>query len=391
VKLETREWIEKSLEFRLGRFTDRPFYIDREAFAVAKPQADSLVLFDAGGNSIVSCGALPDVMHYRDERWVLRRANYSNGINNQARRCVNFFAFVQRLGCKADYLIDFADARDIDYRELYGTLCEFPVIQYARRVGRDDIVLMPLPFWYMGIGSPNLPSGLLADVSWEEKRPKAIWRGVLSGIEESSKAHAKTIIDGVISVNSSDHLEPLIARLKSIPRFRLVYDHKGRSYCDVGIVDKADCQSMQSMGAKIYANLLAPSVSRADQLRYKYLIAVEGNDAATSVGWMFASNSLVLMPVPNWETILYFGLKPWEHYVPISQRFEDLEEKIEWCRDNDKICQEIVKNANAHFSRQIDQELRNLTDYLTIERYEANFSCFGRNKHISFSNETLEY
>ena len=36
----------------------------------------------------------------------------------------------------------------------------------------------------------------------------------------------------------------------------------------------------------------------------------------------------------------------WEHYVPIKNDFSDLNEKIEWCINNDDKCKKISENAN---------------------------------------------
>lgn len=44
---------------------------------------------------------------------------------------------------------------------------------------------------------------------------------------------------------------------------------------------------------------LKPSLSIRQQLGYRYLVSVEGNDVASGLKWMLASNSTVLMPPPQ--------------------------------------------------------------------------------------------
>ena len=57
-------------------------------------------------------------------------------------------------------------------------------------------------------------------------------------------------------------------------------------------------------------------MSQADQLKYKYIISIEGNDVATNLPWIMASNSLAFMKKPKYETWFMQGvLIPDYHYV----------------------------------------------------------------------------
>jgi hypothetical protein len=87
-------------------------------------------------------------------------------------------------------------------------------------------------------------------------------------------------------------------------------------------------------------------MSIKDMLNYKYLLCIEGNDVATSLKWMLASNSVVLMAKPMMETWLMEGLlKPYVHYVPLKDDFSDLDEILDWCKNNDSKCKQISQNA----------------------------------------------
>jgi hypothetical protein len=59
-----------------------------------------------------------------------------------------------------------------------------------------------------------------------------------------------------------------------------------------------------------------------------------------------AGNSVVLMPEPHLDHILYFGLQPWVHYVPLENDPKDILRKLDWVLDNQDKAQEIV--ARAH-------------------------------------------
>ncbi|MEM7694485.1 MAG: glycosyl transferase family 90 [Pseudomonadota bacterium] len=84
------------------------------------------------------------------------------------------------------------------------------------------------------------------------------------------------------------------------------------------------------------------------QLRHRYLLSLEGNDVASGLKWMLASNSVVLMPPPTavtWACETF--LEPFVHYVPVSPDLHDVPERLEWCRANLAACQEITQAAQG--------------------------------------------
>ena len=84
-------------------------------------------------------------------------------------------------------------------------------------------------------------------------------------------------------------------------------------------------------------------LSIKEQLKYRYIINVEGNDFATSLNWVMLSNSVPLMPEPTVETWkLESRLVPYVHYVPLRRDFRDLDQQMAWCRSHQKQCQKIV-------------------------------------------------
>merc|ERR1711972_1220649 len=55
------------------------------------------------------------------------------------------------------------------------------------------------------------------------------------------------------------------------------------------------------------------------QLKNKYIIVAEGNDAPTSLLWVLASNSVPFMIPPRIESWRMESLlQPWVHYVPLA-------------------------------------------------------------------------
>lgn len=99
-------------------------------------------------------------------------------------------------------------------------------------------------------------------------------------------------------------------------------------------------------GVERVAALEKPRLTIAEQLRYRYLVSAEGNDAATNLAWAMASRSVVLMPRPRHETRLMQGLlRQWVHYVPLRRDFSDLGAALRWCRAHRPRCRAISANA----------------------------------------------
>lgn len=89
-----------------------------------------------------------------------------------------------------------------------------------------------------------------------------------------------------------------------------------------------------------------PRFKPRDAFLSKCLVLLPGNDIASGSSWYMAGNSVVLMPEPHLDHILYFDLKPWVHYVPLENDPKDILTKLDWVLDNQDKAQEIV--AQSH-------------------------------------------
>lgn len=107
-----------------------------------------------------------------------------------------------------------------------------------------------------------------------------------------------------------------------------------------------------------------------DQLNYKFLFSIEGNDVATSLKWMMSSKSLVFMQKPKYETWFMEGrLIPNHHYVIINDNLSNLEEKIKYYIDHTEEALKIVDNANKYVEQFQNQEREDLIHLLVLEKY----------------------
>jgi len=113
-----------------------------------------------------------------------------------------------------------------------------------------------------------------------------------------------------------------------------------------------------------------------EQLRYKFILSIEGNDVATNTKWIMSSNSLCFMTKPRYETWYMEGaLKPNFHYVCIKDDYSDLEEKLNYYIEHSDEAEFIINNAK-NYVRQFmnkDQEL-----FLNVKVLEKYFKLSGQ-------------
>ena len=73
-----------------------------------------------------------------------------------------------------------------------------------------------------------------------------------------------------------------------------------------------------------------------EDLRYKYVIAIDGNVSGFSrAPFLLLSNSVPLVVESKYRPLYFDSWIPWVHYVPIKSDQSDLIEKIKWLIKND--------------------------------------------------------
>ena len=111
-------------------------------------------------------------------------------------------------------------------------------------------------------------------------------------------------------------------------------------------------------------------ISLNEQLKYKYIMAIEGNDVASNLKWIMSSNSIAVMPRPKYETWFMEGcLIPDYHYIEIKQDFSDLIERITYYEKNPDKALQIIKNANEYVKPFKDKKREKLISLLVMKKY----------------------
>ena len=95
-------------------------------------------------------------------------------------------------------------------------------------------------------------------------------------------------------------------------------------------------------------------LSKEQMCEYKYLIDIDGwSNTWDATIWKLLSGSVLLKVGGVWEQWYYDKLKEWVHYVPVKDDFSDLNEKIQWCIDNEEKCKTISENAHTFVTTEL--------------------------------------
>jgi hypothetical protein len=140
---------------------------------------------------------------------------------------------------------------------------------------------------------------------------------------------------------------------------RKYWDHP---VCDVGQVNEPSNDGM--------SDWVKPKMSVKEQLRYKFILSIEGNDVASNLKWISQSNSLCFMTRPKFETWFMEGrLVPGTHYVELRDDYADLPEKIDHYLANPDEAKAIIRNFQAYYRIFTDVRREELLCLLVMKQY----------------------
>jgi len=280
---------------------------------------------------------LPDILNDlkpEESDYILDRVNYYNGLSqpfslpDDAIRKSDFSsakskAYYYDMRRVVRYFPD-----DIRFSPMFGDIVEVPEQPHflkSRPIARNN-ALDNANSVLLKLNSVRHYYHVKDELAFEQKADRAVWRG---------KVYREW-------------------RQKFVTRF---HDHP---LCDVGHVDtkKPDIPGLKAfMGIR-------------DQLEYKYIISIEGNDVATNLKWIMASGSVAMMSQPKYETWFMEGrLEPGVHYIGLADELADLEEQLEYYNQRPDEVREIIHNANQHFQQFMNHDRERLISLLVMKKY----------------------
>lgn len=173
-------------------------------------------------------------------------------------------------------------------------------------------------------------------IPWEKKASKVIFRGALG-----QKGNTKDF-----KQNRYDFLEKY-------------FNHP---MCDLGEISKRGNYANEAWKK--------PIISIQEHLKYKYVMALEGNDVASNLKWIMSSNSIAVMPKPKFETWFMEGrLIPNYHYIAIADDYSDLEERLTYYNNHPQEAQAIIGHAHEWVEQFKDKQQETLISLLVLEKY----------------------
>lgn len=104
-------------------------------------------------------------------------------------------------------------------------------------------------------------------------------------------------------------------------------------------------------------NLDNNELSKSKQLKYKYILDIDGyTNSWEGTIWKLYSGSVVIKQKSIWKQWYYDELKEWVHYVPVNNDFSNLEVIIEWCINNDTLCEQIAQNSRQFVKDKLNKK-----------------------------------
>mgnify|MGYP003454944025 CR=1 FL=1 len=183
--------------------------------------------------------------------------------------------------------------------------------------------------------------------SWDSKILKVFWRGSTTG--------------GDYKLENYDRLPrlSLVMLSKSFPN---LLDARFANFAQFS-------EEKSSKDLHMVLSTLFPEgpkwVVDEDHLAYKYLISIDGNTCAwLRVPWILLSNSVLLKQESQKIEMFYAGLKPYVHYVPVSEDISDVFEKLRWLQHHDAEAKIISENATSFIQTSLTQD--KIDEYLAI-------------------------
>ncbi len=143
-------------------------------------------------------------------------------------------------------------------------------------------------------------------------------------------------------------------------RISFLEKHFNNPYCNIGHTNKADIETPWKV----------EKLTIHEQLKYKFILSIEGNDVATNLKWVMSSNSIAVMPTPKFETWFMEGtLIPDYHYIHIKDDYSDLNEKMEYYINNPDKAEIIRQNANNFVHQFKNRRREDLISVLVLQKY----------------------
>tara|TARA_Y100001934_G_scaffold133205_1_gene161328 strand:- start:1495 stop:2481 length:987 start_codon:yes stop_codon:yes gene_type:complete len=107
-----------------------------------------------------------------------------------------------------------------------------------------------------------------------------------------------------------------------------------------------------------------------EQLKNKFIFCLEGKCISTNLFWAMSSNSICVMPKPNYESWFMEGkLKGDYHFIEVDDNFSNAEEKINFYINHPEKCLHMIDNAHKFVNQFKNEKKEQLIQLVILNRY----------------------
>ena len=197
--------------------------------------------------------------------------------------------------------------------------------------GSSKTVLIPDPSFILSAGYLTFRYEVDRQwIDWKKREDVLFWRGSTTGAPRA--------------VGSFDSIaDPF----KVLPRLEVCARLNRLARCDVGISNIVGLQDLQLIEL-VEGNLKRNFVNRIAQLKYKYLLDIDGmtNAWAGLFEALLLGACVIKVGSPSdFSQWFYASLRPWEHYVPVAKDMSDLEDVVDWAMSHKQEASRIAQQG----------------------------------------------
>jgi hypothetical protein len=222
--------------------------------------------------------------------------------------------------------------------------------------GENNYLDIPIPN-YDDIDSAKKTAHSQFNTIWSDKQNKAIFRGGPSGCGYTAETNQRlkliTFKNDLLDVG-------LTSQNKTIDSKSIKFDPiNGIGMLNTNI-KSAKFATMQ------------------EQSNYKYIIHVDGNVNAYRLLTTMRTGSLILRVKSEYTSWVDHLIKPNVHYILINSDLSNLEERLQWCIQNDKKCEGVAKSSLSFSTTMLDETI--IKKYFqkilwSLSKYDSNASA----------------
>ena len=219
-------------------------------------------------------------------------------------------------------------------------LKKYPYVSHNRPADKNYSIL-----WSLNQTHQRIVSKWQDHYNFQDKKDEIIWRGVASGLDRQ--------LNCVHKFSDFDKSIKEVQRFIFVNKFSKKYNIKFIDF-PLKFKNKFGTKAFQDFDffTKQNPSSIGEQLSWSQEIcSHKYILNLEGYDWPSSLCKSLQSNSVTIATTPKWHNILHFKLEPWEHYIPIKDDGIDLENKLAWCKSNNRECKKISDRASLYMSQ----------------------------------------